>query len=254
KDIVIPTYSATFSPASITCTNSSIMFSPTCTSTSSLCSIPITMTWTSPPPTQTTTVTSPSYTVPGTYTLAYTNTQNGCIGITTTVVPSNTNIPIISVTGNTAICVGQTATITASAGTGPYTYSWSTGSNIPSITVSPTITTNYTVTVIDTTSYCGSQNVVTVSYCTGIQTLLNNKDLKIYPNPSNGSFKFFVDREISHSELILYNSRGQKIHEQKIISGENNIITVGLPDGLYYYVLLENKLQLGNGKLVIEQQ
>lgn len=51
----------------------------------------------------------------------------------------------------TTICAGQSSTITASGPASGATYSWSTGATTSSITVSPTATTIYTVTV----SYAG---------------------------------------------------------------------------------------------------
>jgi len=59
------------------------------------------------------------------------------------------------------ICPGNTVTLNGS-GTGgyqPYDYSWSTGNSSPSITVSPTITTEYYLTVSD---LCGMFGVDTV--------------------------------------------------------------------------------------------
>lgn len=56
------------------------------------------------------------------------------------------------------ICSGASATVTPgiSGGTAPYTYAWSTGSSASSITVNPTITTNYTITVADAAGCSGS--------------------------------------------------------------------------------------------------
>ncbi|HWY97592.1 MAG TPA: PKD domain-containing protein, partial [Bacteroidia bacterium] len=49
------------------------------------------------------------------------------------------------------MCIGQNATITATAvgGTPPFTYNWNTGCTTSSCTVSPLVTTTYTVTVTD---------------------------------------------------------------------------------------------------------
>jgi len=61
-------------------------------------------------------------------------------GITVTVNPS----PTITISGGTvAICAGSSTGLTA---TGGLTYSWSTGSNSITVSVSPTVTTSYTVT------------------------------------------------------------------------------------------------------------
>ena len=92
-----------------------------------------------------------------------------------------------------------------------------------------------------------------VGISTGIKEFsLNDKAIILYPNPNNGSFKLLVDTEISDGEIIMYNSLGQKIHEQKISQGENNIITNGIAKGLLHYIILQNKGQIGNGKLVVE--
>jgi hypothetical protein len=73
-----------------------------------------------------------------------------------------------------------------------------------------------------------------------------------FPNPNNGTFKLQIDFEITNGQLILLNSLGQKVHEQKIINGVNEINTNGLPLGLYHYILLRGNKAIKNGKLAIE--
>ncbi|MCX6273528.1 MAG: gliding motility-associated C-terminal domain-containing protein [Bacteroidetes bacterium] len=58
--------------------------------------------------------------------------------------PKNT----INVIEDQNLCKGETATLWAEGGT---TYTWSTGENTPSISVNPTFTTTYTITVTDHT-------------------------------------------------------------------------------------------------------
>jgi hypothetical protein len=64
-------------------------------------------------------------------------------------------VPISVVPTSTSICSGGTAVLTASGAT---TYTWSNGSPLSSITVTPIVTTNYTVTG---TSACGTSSAVT---------------------------------------------------------------------------------------------
>jgi gliding motility-associated-like protein len=80
---------------------------------------------------------------------------------------SLSSIPSVTATAtgsNPTICIGQSATlsITAGGGKSPYTYFWSSGSTSTSATVNPITTTAYTVTVTDanncTASY--SYNVI----------------------------------------------------------------------------------------------
>lgn len=80
----------------------------------------------------------------GTYTVSvYTlDLANVVSQITTVTVPPLTSTLNISATPSNTICLGNTATLLAS---GVATYTWSSGANTPSISVSPTVTTSYTV-------------------------------------------------------------------------------------------------------------
>jgi hypothetical protein len=75
----------------------------------------------------------------------------------------------------------------------------------------------------------------------------------LYPNPNNGSFKLKIDKQADNGELVLINSIGQEVYSQKIQQGENIIITQGLASGLYNYILLQDKRQIGNVKLTIDK-
>jgi hypothetical protein len=68
---------------------------------------------------------------------------NGCLNDTTILI--SVFIPTLTVTGNTSICVGETATISAG---GANTYNWSNGFNTAAIQVSPTTNTVYTVSAL----------------------------------------------------------------------------------------------------------
>ncbi len=91
-----------------------------------------------------------------TYTVTGTD-GNGCMNtddITITVNP----LPTISITGQDTICTGDMTTLTAS---GASTYSWDTGDNTPSTSVTPATTTTYTVTGVDANS-CSNMESITV--------------------------------------------------------------------------------------------
>lgn len=96
--------------------------------------------------------------------------------------------------------------------------------------------------------------VICASSClAGIGSLSDKANIiRIFPNPNNGLFKIQIDNEIRNGDLVLMNCLGQKVYEHKIIQGENEINTNYLSKGLYNYVLLEGKHQIGNGKLAIE--
>ncbi len=86
----------------------------------------------------------------GTFTVTVTD-ANGCNATATATITQPTQITV-TVTGPQADCSGAAINLTANpvGGTGPYTYSWApAGGNANIGTVSPVITTNYTVTVTD---------------------------------------------------------------------------------------------------------
>ncbi|MEZ4910993.1 MAG: hypothetical protein R2774_09030 [Saprospiraceae bacterium] len=83
---------------------------------------------------------SPSSTT--SYTVTVTN-DKGCVSTTSVTVIVNP-LPNGNISGDTEICVGESTALIASGGS---SYAWSTGDSGASITVSPSTTTSYTVTV-----------------------------------------------------------------------------------------------------------
>ncbi len=66
--------------------------------------------------------------------------------------------PTLSITGNINICNGQNAILTAS---GANTYTWSTSAQTTTISITPTVTTNYTV-VGTSTAGCMGSSIATI--------------------------------------------------------------------------------------------
>jgi ankyrin repeat protein len=72
----------------------------------------------------------------------------------------NTALPLISISGSAAICTGDATTLTAS---GVSTYTWSTSATTATVSVSPTITTTYTVNGSDVSTGCTGVETTTVT-------------------------------------------------------------------------------------------
>lgn len=122
------------------------------------------------------------------YTVTVTN-GNGCTDVAVTTV----NVappPVASVSGNNTICAGQSTILSASGG---LTYSWNTTATTSSITVSPAISTTYSVIVSagncsDTTSITvtvnpspiANINTASTSICTGQSTTLTATGVGTY--------------------------------------------------------------------------
>lgn len=95
--------------------------------------------------------TTPDITVSPTSTTTYSvsASDGGCAVVINTEVIVN-DVPVAFISGNSNVCRGLSVSLQASGGD---TYLWSTGENFAPITVSPTVTTTYYVTV---TTVCGS--------------------------------------------------------------------------------------------------
>ena len=96
--------------------------------------------------------------------------SGGCSGTASTIVTVSPGAaPVI--TGNTLICTGDVATLTASGGSA---YLWSNGETTASITVSPAATTDYTVT---TSGACSGTAAVTLSVTNMITAVIACQDV-----------------------------------------------------------------------------
>ncbi len=95
----------------------------------------------------------PSSTI--TYTTAV---SNGTCVKDTSIKVTVTPLPTATISGKSAICLGDSTTLTASGGG---TYKWSTSATTSSITVKPAANTTYTVTV--TNNNCSKDTSITVS-------------------------------------------------------------------------------------------
>ncbi len=148
---------------------------------------------------------------PGSYYIVLvTNYSNGAgfIGITQTSGSANSCCPLAGILASKKnICLGDSTTLSASTGNNGMLYTWNTATDtistdtIPYITISPTVTTTYTLTATPTTGTCGvSMDTLSVivhqpatlavnsgTICTGAHIALNASGSANYTwTPSTG--------------------------------------------------------------------
>jgi hypothetical protein len=143
---------------------------------------------------------------------------NGCISSSAAVSSVTVNaLPMIMATTNsTLLCVGQTASLTASGAT---SYTWNTSATTAAIAVSPTTTVTYTVNGTDAN---GCSNVATVTQnvntCTDIQSVSNQPSLiSVYPNPTGGLIN--VELEIvsgNNASIQILNTLGEVLVNESV--------------------------------------
>jgi gliding motility-associated-like protein len=134
---------------------------------------------------------SVSPTTTTTYTVTATDANNCTAVQQTLVVTVNPPLSVVA-SGATAVCIGGSASIqaTASGGNGgPYTYIWTPGNlSGSSVSVTPTATTTYTITVTDNCTTTPATDTVTI-----IVNPLPTVTFTTNPTPAQGCAPLCVD-------------------------------------------------------------
>lgn len=113
----------------------------------------------------------------------------GCLNSSSQVIVVGVQPTIALVASSTTVCIGNTATLTA---TGAGTYAWTGGPTTASYVVNPTQNTSYTVVGTNTSSGCFDTKSVTISVfdptvtITGNTVICNGAQANIMANGANG--------------------------------------------------------------------
>ncbi len=141
---------------------------------------------------------------------------------------------------DTLVCANHS--IILDAGAGMDSYLWSTGASSQSITVDSSgigLGAKYFKVDISLNGCSTSDSIlVNFVYCAGIDIAVN-KNINIYPNPSNGMV--FIDASfiLKNSQLKVYNTSGKLV---KAITIKSNSFDVSdLNSGLYFIIISTEK-------------
>ena len=203
-------------------------------------------TWTSGGNTSTEVVTPTGNT---TYTV--TGEANGCSA--QNVVTVNTNaLPVVTaIASQTLLCDdGSTGASILTASTSATSYVWSDGATTMTTAVTPTTTTDYTVTVTENGCSADAYVTVTVSNCNGVKELASN-GISIYPNPTNSILNITISSELSGSTSIeVYDAVGKLVIKESLSTETTTINTSKLTDGIYVFKVINNNQAIKIGKIV----
>lgn len=185
-------------------------------------------------------------------TLTSTYTVTGGIGICAVKRTATVTVtaPTVSVASNvTLLCRGKSATLTASGG---LTYTWSSSSStLSTLVISPTVTTNYTVTGKDAAG-CTAKTVKTqsVTVCTGIENINRETTaITLYPNPAKSKVTLARTGDGEIVRLEIYSLQGQNVLTR---TGNFDVLELDLMEyspGLFF-VRLESKDRVTFYKLI----
>ncbi|MFH1320298.1 MAG: T9SS type A sorting domain-containing protein [Bacteroidota bacterium] len=192
---------------------------------------------------------------PDLYTVTVTD-ANGCTYVGSVAVNSfecsSSNLSAtVSGTNETSIGASDgTATVTASGGTTPYTYLWSTGGT--TTTIDNLASGTYSVTVSDN-SGCIAGGSVTISVGTGLNKVSYHNLIKVYPNPAINIINFEIS-DYRSSHIIIFNILGNQLKSITVDNTITQVNTAELSEGLYIYQIFDNKaMPLKNGKFNVSR-
>lgn len=181
---------------------------------------------------------SASITISPTVTTSYSVTganNNGCGSSASKTITVN-SLPIINTTSTSSlVCVGQSATLSA---TGANSYTWTNNTVATNIVISPSVTTSYSVSGSNSNG-CVNNAVHTqsVSACTEIEEHMHNNNFVCFPNPANSLITISFSTKPNHlARLELVNSQGQVLitKTEDVNDGEINIDISELSSGFYF--------------------
>lgn len=158
----------------------------------------------------------------------YTLTGNnlGC-SISTVVSVTVLTPPALTVSGIFVICSGNTTTLTAQGAT---SYTWSTGSTTSVTAVSPSATTNYTVSGTSQGCLVSSTLAVNVSKCTGLDEAVKTDEINIYPNPTREVLNVEIP---APATITVYDKLGRLIMTKRVEPGKLELDIRELAEGVY---------------------
>lgn len=78
--------------------------------------------------------------------------------------------------------------------------------------------------------------------------------VKVYPNPTTGTLTIELAPSVqTPADFMLYTVTGQVVYSKRLIDPENllNLFEDGIKNGIYYYTISINNVNLSHNKLVI---
>lgn len=180
------------------------------------------------------------------YTL--TGENNGCSN-TSVVTLTVSALPVVNASSSpTVICLGQSATLSAT--TTASSYSWSNGANTISTVVTPTANASYVLTVSNGTCSSSTSVSVAVSSCIGVQELSAN-GISIYPNPTTDKLNIDINTDlVNNAKISIVDALGKLVISETLTSEKTVIRTTNLDTGIYFVRIISNNTEIRVEKLI----
>jgi hypothetical protein len=146
---------------------------------------------------------------------------------------------------NTLICLNNSVMLMSS---GASTYTWNPGNVTGSmVSFTPAVSTIYTVTGTSGAGcVSGSAISVSVSACTGINSIVKGENYFVYPNPTNGILIINSTKNISEQVIIeIVDESGKVVLKQNLVFNttdkSQSINTSGMATGIYFVKVISKE-------------
>jgi hypothetical protein len=165
------------------------------------------------------------------------------------------SVPSFTVVGPNKICKTQPVNLSVSSTV--YSYVWSTQSTGNTIAVSPTTTTNYSVTAADTVTGCTRTKAIQVQVlpCLGDdENLPQELEVSIYPNPTSNNLIIASDvpNELLYLEIKDISNRAVLTSEIEI-NNYKALLNLDLPNGVYILIIKRTISKFEIERLIISR-
>ena len=85
---------------------------------------------------------------------------------------------------------------------------------------------------------------------TGIKTIINESEISVFPNPSNGIVYF--NSQVLNSKLLILNVSGELIYSTTIQQDFQAIDLSKQAKGIYFYTIEKDNKRISSGKIILE--
>ncbi len=198
-------------------------------------------------------ITLPTFAVPVTPTSTTTFSIINIADYTNTFFPDNVQVtitvqpaPVVSITG-AADTICETSAVVLDAGSGFASYLWSDASTSQTLSITGASigagnSGTFSVSVTDNIGCEGSGQVtIHVIDCSGIDELLSNGTIHIWPNPNSGTFSMKISGISGEATLHIMKTTGELVKTENLILGNETIREFNLGNlaaGIYYIRLI----------------
>jgi hypothetical protein len=121
-----------------------------------------------------------------------------------------------------------------------------------SISVSPSVTTTYTVSGTNACGTAVATVVQNVSPCVGIEEIAGADGISIYPNPANDYINIAVPANLAsaNTSVEITDALGKVVVKETITTDVTTLRITNLEDGVYFFRVITNSQTMKVGKVV----